>query len=85
LFHEFIFLLGRIAVNCVHTSDNISGKLNDFFVEKLQFHKAIDIHKAHVTYDDITKKLYMSEDEEVFSDEDEEEWDSDEEKLDENQ
>jgi hypothetical protein len=27
LFHEFIFLLGRIACNCVNTSDSIGGKL----------------------------------------------------------
>jgi hypothetical protein len=39
LFHEFIFLLGRIAANCVTTSSNIAGKLSDFFVEKLSFHK----------------------------------------------
>jgi len=40
LFHEFIFVLGRIACNCVNTSDNIAGKLQDFFVEKLGFHKS---------------------------------------------
>lgn len=40
LFHEFVFVLGRIACNCVNTSDNIAGKLGDFFVEKLGFHKA---------------------------------------------
>lgn len=42
LFHEFIFMLGRIACNCVNTSDSIAGKLNDFFVEKLSFHKVHD-------------------------------------------
>ena len=35
LFHEFIFLLGRIACTCVQTSETIGGKLQDFFVEKL--------------------------------------------------
>ena len=84
MFHEFIFLLGRIAVNCVNTSDNIAGKLNDFFVEKLSFHKVADVQKAQFTYDDITKKLYMSDDEGIFSDEDEEGWETDEPELDEN-
>lgn len=78
LFHEFVFLLGRIACNCVNTSDAISGKLNDFFVEKLNFHK-VDNTKGQLTYDDITKKLYMSDDEGIFSDEDEEGWESEEE------
>lgn len=80
LFHEFIFLLGRIACNCVNTADSISGKLNNFFVEKFQFHPVQDQNKAHITYDDITKKLYMSDEEGggIFSDEDEgdESWDS---------
>ena len=38
-FHEFIFLLGRIACNCVKTADDIAGKLSNFFVEKLGFAK----------------------------------------------
>lgn len=40
-----------------------------------------EANKAHVTYDDITKKLYMSDEEGIFSDEDdgEEEWESEEE------
>lgn len=81
LFHEFIFLLGRIACNCVNTSDQISGKLNNFFVEKLQFHPVAESNKAHVTYEDITKRMYMSDDEGIFSDEDDggEEWESEEE------
>ena len=81
LFHEFIFLLGRIASNCVNTADSISGKLNNFFIEKLQFHPVQDTHKANITYEDITKKMYMSDDEGIFSDEDdgEEEWESGEE------
>lgn len=81
LFHEFIFLLGRIASNCVNTADSISGKLNNFFIEKLQFHAVQDTHKANITYEDITKKMYMSDDEGIFSDEDdgEDEWESGEE------
>jgi len=64
----------------VNTSDTISGKLNNFFVEKLQFHQVQDVTKPHLTYDDITKRLYMSDDEGIFSDEDDgEEWESEEE------
>lgn len=37
LFHEFIFLLSRIAIANVNTSGSVSGKLNDFFAEKLGF------------------------------------------------
>lgn len=86
LFHEFIFLLGRIACNCVETSPTMSGKLTDFFVEKLHFHKVADSSKAHVTYDDITKRMYMSDDEGIFSDEDDGEWETDsEEQMDEQQ
>lgn len=98
LFHEFIFLLGRIAANCVNTSDYIAGKINDFFVEKLGFHKVKSIDKAphHLTYDDITKRGRhhggsQDGDPGIFSDEDEDEdeWgESDEEEegeLDENQ
>ena len=82
MFHEYIFLLGRIACNCVNTSETISGKLQDFFVEKLQFRKVIDADKAHFTYDDLTKKAYNSDDEgeDIFSDEEEgEDWESEEE------
>lgn len=77
LFHEFIFLLGRIACNCVNTSDNISGKLSDFLVEKLSFHKVSDYTKSPITYDDITKKMNLSDDEAIYSDEDAESWESD--------
>eukprot|EP00350_Pseudokeronopsis_sp_OXSARD2_P003878 CAMPEP_0170552962 /NCGR_PEP_ID=MMETSP0211-20121228/10855_1 /TAXON_ID=311385 /ORGANISM="Pseudokeronopsis sp., Strain OXSARD2" /LENGTH=261 /DNA_ID=CAMNT_0010861053 /DNA_START=198 /DNA_END=983 /DNA_ORIENTATION=+ len=80
LFHEFIFLLGRIAWYCVHTSASMQGKLNNFFIEKLQFHPAQDINKPNITYEEVTKKLYMSDEEGIFSDEDgDEEWESEEE------
>jgi hypothetical protein len=79
LFHEFVFLLGRIASNCVNTSEHISGKLNNFFVEKLNFRKA-EMNMALLTYENITKKLYLSDGEEgIFSDEDDEGWESEEE------
>lgn len=37
LFHEFIFLLGRIAYNCVNSSPTINGKLHDMFIECFGF------------------------------------------------
>mmetsp|Transcript_21944 Transcript_21944/g.16289 ORF Transcript_21944/g.16289 Transcript_21944/m.16289 type:complete len:174 (+) Transcript_21944:641-1162(+) len=84
-FHEFVFLMGRIAYYCVNTASTIQGKLNNFFVEKLHFHPAADITKPNITYDELTKK-FSEEDGGIFSDEegDEGEWESDEE-LDEQQ
>lgn len=68
-------MLGRICVNCVTTSDNIGGKLEDFFIEKLQFKKPLH-EKKNLTYDDVTKKLYATSDHDIYSDEyDEEEED----------
>jgi len=31
-FHDFLFLLGLIALNCIDSSDNISQKLQDFYI-----------------------------------------------------
>jgi hypothetical protein len=87
LFHEFIFLLSRIAITNVNTSGSISGKLNDFFVEKLGFSRVTDIMKARITFDDITRRINESDDEDgedAYGSEDEE-WDSDEVEMDENQ
>lgn len=69
-------MLGRIACNSVNTSDNIGGKLQDFFVEKLNFHKVLDTSKALLTYDEIQKKMYMSDEDGILSDEDDEGWDT---------
>ena len=89
LFHEFVFLLSRIAISKVKTSGSISGNLNDFFVEKLGFSRVTEIHKARITFEDITRKLNQSDDEGEYygseeGDEDEE-WDSDGLEMDENQ
>ena len=87
LFHEFIFLLSRIAITNVNTSGSISGKLNDFFVEKLNFARVTDIQRARITFDDITRKLDHKDEEDddlESGDEDEEEWDEDDVEMDEN-
>jgi len=39
LYHEFLIVLGRIAINYIKTSETVSGRLEDFFVEKLNFRK----------------------------------------------
>ena len=81
LFHEFIFLLSRIAIANVNTSGSVSGKLNDFFTEKLGFQRVVDILRARVTFDDIRQRLSQPDDEgDQYGSEDEgddEEWDSD--------
>jgi hypothetical protein len=90
-FHEFVFLLSRIAISTVTSSGSISGKLNDFFVEQLGFQKQIDIQKAKITFDDVARRLTASDDEAVEdlygSEEGDEEgeWDSDGFDMDENQ
>ena len=38
-FHEFLFLLGLIALNSIDSSESISGKLQDFYIQKLNFRK----------------------------------------------
>jgi hypothetical protein len=37
LFHEFIFLMGLIALNYMGTNPSTSNLIEDFFVEKLNF------------------------------------------------
>lgn len=88
LFHEFVFLLSRIAITNVNTSGSVSGKLNDFFIEKLGFQRVTDIHKAKINFEDITRRLASPEiDDELGSEEgdEDEEWDSDGGEMDENQ
>jgi len=46
LFHEFIFLLGLIAVSHMETSALVSQKIEDFFVEKLNFRPSNSIKQA---------------------------------------
>ena len=65
LFHEFIFCLGRIANDCIHTSDSIQDKLRDFFVEKLNF-KGIEDVDAMVS-DLVFGKRIVEEDSEYES------------------
>ena len=66
----------------MNTSDNIAGKLSDFFVEKLSFHKSQSLAKTPLNYDDVTKKLLYSghggsDEEDIFSDEEgDEDWES---------
>lgn len=88
LFHEFVFLLSRIAISKVKTAGSISGNLNDFFIEKLGFSRVTDILKARLTFEDITRKLNQSDDEGDYGSEEEdedEEWDSEDLEMDENQ
>jgi hypothetical protein len=87
LFHEFVFLLSRIAIANVNTSGSVSGKLNDFFVEKLGFSRVMDIMKARITFDDITRRVNQSDDEDMYGSEEgeeDEEWVSDGVEMDEN-
>ena len=59
-FHEFVLLLGRIALNCIHTEISLSSKLNEFFVEKLGF--TTKPHKPHLVSTEIKEELEESDD-----------------------
>ena len=57
-FHEFIFLMGLIAHNCIDSSDSISGKLQDFYIQKLNFRKPSEAQaNRDITYDEVLKRV----------------------------
>lgn len=43
LFHEFIFLLGLIALHCMEHTPTTATLIEDFFVEKLNFKRQTSI------------------------------------------
>jgi len=51
-FHEFLFLLGLIAKNCIPSKDDsIQTKLQTFYVQKLNFEKKKVADLTEATYD----------------------------------
>ena len=62
LFHEFIFLLGLIAIQFMTGSSQTSEQIENFFVEKLNFTK-IDPDTKLKTYDE------LKDDSGIYSDE----------------
>ena len=62
LFHEFIFLLGLIALNFMGTSPQTSQSIEDFFVEKLNFTRVAPDARLK-TYDE------LKDDSGIYSDE----------------
>jgi hypothetical protein len=80
LFHEFIFLLSRIAITNVSSQATFSGKLKDFFETKLGFKEKAK-NKVKLAFEDYKKKdkrAAVSEEDEYGSEYDDEDWDSDE-------
>ena len=63
LFHEFIFLLGQIALHAMDHNPVTATVIEDFFIEKLNFEKKTGIPK-YVNADNEEDE----DDEEVFSD-----------------
>ena len=52
-FHEFLFLLGLIAKNCITAKDDsIQTKLQDFYVQKLNFKKVPNAKEYDIHYDE---------------------------------
>lgn len=85
LFHEFVFLLSRIALNNVKTKGDIKGNLKDFFTTKLGFPDVLDVTRAKITFEDVTRRIAGSDEDEYGSEEEDGEgWDSDELEMDEN-
>lgn len=80
-FHEFLFLLGLIAYNCIDSKDSISEKLKAFYIQKLLFKQASEAQMARdLTYDQVYKNEEMADNKKnnlAVSDEygSEEEWD----------
>lgn len=81
-----MFLLSRIAINNVKTKGDIKGNLKDFFTTKLGFPDTIEVTRAKITFEDVTRRIAGLDDDEYGSEDDEEEgWDSDDNEMDENQ
>lgn len=80
-FHEFLFLLGLIAHNCIDSSDSIAGKLQDFYHQKLNFKKASEAQMAQdLTYNEVLERAENDDEEkgDKFADgSSQEEWDED--------
>ena len=55
LFHEFIILLGLIAINCSGTSDIPHVNIENFFVETLGFDRIPEEKRKFKAFDDYLK------------------------------
>ena len=56
LFHEFIILLGLIAINCSGTSAIAHINIENFFVETLNFDRVPEDKRKFKAFDDYLKK-----------------------------
>lgn len=58
LFHEFLFLLGLIALRCMDSSSTISGKLHDFYIQKLNLKKPSEAQiQKDLTYNEVLERV----------------------------
>ena len=55
LFHEFIILLGLIAINCSGTSANEDTNIEDFFCDTLGFTRIPEEKRKFKAFDDFLK------------------------------
>ena len=61
-FHEFLFLLGLIAKNSITSKDeSIQTKLQDFYLQKLNFKKVPNARDCDLSYEEVLNKLYNEE------------------------
>jgi len=61
-FHEFLFLMDLIAYNCIDSSDSMSMKLQDFYIQKLNFRKPSEAQlQRDITYDEVLYRVEHDE------------------------
>lgn len=74
LFHEFIILLGLIAINCSSTSAIAHISIENFLVDTLEFDRVPEEKRRFKAFDDYLKKKGKK----MLGDEDEDDMDEDE-------
>lgn len=59
-FHEFLFILGLIAKNCVNSTndDSIQSKLKELFDHKLEFRKVSEFRDIDLSYEEVLFRVY---------------------------
>lgn len=66
-FHEFLFLLGLIAKNCITSKDDsIQTKLAEFYIQKLNFTKVRVADIPEASYDQILQMVTNDTDDRVM-------------------
>jgi len=81
VFHEFLFLIGLIALRCIDSSTTIQGKLHDFYTQKLNLQKPSEKNLDHdLSYTEVLERVQTGQDNyNTAEGSSQEEWDGEEE------